>query len=874
MVQSLIFELVGKNLDQVDQCGFTLLHAACIVASEPLVRALIAKGANPLKESTQGDYNTPIDLVNEALEKRGHLLPILEAAVNKMSRSGGGDASPLSGGAAEHSGEHPSSIGIETIMKELDPICEHLLPTEADISDETKWKPQNHEQLTRAANIIEAYFQTEQPELRIQVAGSYAKKTAVGGKDADLDIAVLFPLDSGQYSAIHLARRVSDLCTRLARYAGEMKGESILCTARCVQFKLKVGRKAPVVDVDLLPAFDIQPDEFALLRPETRELVQASVDHLQVDFVKARVAKSPYCKALVQTAKKWRDQTADMLVRLRYGAKSEKKKQSFPRGLKLISYLVELVCMWVYDNAPDEDKTNLRALFAQFLAALRDIWNGSLHVFWTVNYDEEIIPSEWMLLRQTPVVVCPANPTNNVASSLRPKLWKYVPELATHTLHKLSLKVPILSVHQLSGKPNNRGSVPDWLLVIEKTYLKMQNSNVEAHMKLYHVVTTNSINLQGKIEKSISRRRVSPGTRGRLKDMAASTEKLKQIQFNAMETVFQQLDEEVPEHIRKSNVQLASSLKELRRAFLVADKLEIKEWKEFMRSTLKARTSATIGVHYLELGLEEDGLNRIWEAISIPAASIGVSLPPARRVYESLETAIGSKIASGEQDLKGLTVLLHFQRVIASSKRLAAATSETDVFPLTELFNQCYEEYQKCLQLAGRDRMQEFFLLAHSEAALELARWEVENENVNAVLDSVQKCADSSPAYKADWLFHWVHVLDIKKDDKERDLKCIDWLRSTCPLHPHFDSMFRVLVESCNAMGHTIVEEILQILASYTTEQGVPGQWPNDKWHQLLSDWESEIRPAEGHSVAESAAQGATMSASRLDRASTSATGL
>jgi predicted nucleotidyltransferase len=878
-VQSLIFELVGGNTHKVDQCGFTLLHAACIVGSEVLVCALIAVGANPLKKATKGNPLSSIDLVEEDLEKRGHLLPILMAAV-EVENSKGVPPAPESAKPPGERFSADSSAGIETIMRgELQSICEKISTLYTAVSDEAAWKPQNQEHLATAAKIINLNIGSR--KLDVQVAGSYAKGTAIGGKDADLDVAVVYPLVPGHYSAIHLARQVSVLCKKLAEYARDMGGEKVLCTARCVQFKLKISKKT-YVDVDLLPAFDIKPYEFVLLRPETRELVQASVDHMQVEFVHRRVNKSPHCKALVHIAKMWRNQTAEMLLRLCYGADSEKKKRSYPRGLKLISYLIELVSVWAYENALEEEKANLPALFARFLSVLWDISSGYLHVFWTENYEEEIIPTERMLKSSSPglpppvVIVCPANPTNNVASTLRPQLWQHVCTLAAATRDILNLgeHLPV-KAPQLSRQPTSSGSNPNWLLEIEKDFLKMQSSFVEAHMEQYHVVA-NSVDLQNRINKSLtSRKRVSGGMTGRLSDMNKSIERFKKVQFSAMENGLKKLDQEVPDHIKESNAQLADSLPKLRLLIQIADLLEEEAWQNFMKNIIRARTSATIGVYYLELGLETDGLNRIWEALSIPSASIGASLPPAGGVYKSIAQVIGKKMKDGEHDLKGLAVLLQWKRVGAGTLRWSGLKS--DVVFLWNTFGQCRKTYEECFQCSDRSSEQDFFLLVYSEAALELARWEVKNEHVEEVLKRVEKLALSSETYKADWLYHWVHVLHItSSDDHKKARKCIDWLKSACPLHPHFQEMFLVppkIIPNYDSQ----VKEILQILDSYKNWQGqeeVLSKWPTPKWIELLCMWESKLCPAEDHPISESAASPETTSTSNPDRASTSATGL
>lgn len=68
----------------------------------------------------------------------------------------------------------------------------------------------------------------------------------------------------------------------------------------------------------------------------------------------------------------------------------------------------------------------------------------TLYIYWTDNYDKSLIATE-LLSPNRPVIVDPANPTNNVANEMhRTRAWESFKILATRTKEKI--------LHLLQGK--------------------------------------------------------------------------------------------------------------------------------------------------------------------------------------------------------------------------------------------------------------------------------------------------------------------------------------------------------------------------------------------------------------------------------------
>ncbi|XP_028412290.1 2'-5'-oligoadenylate synthase 1A-like [Dendronephthya gigantea] len=241
--------------------------------------------------------------------------------------------------------------------------------------------------------------------------GSQGKRTAVKGMcDIDL-VMVLNELEDAENLENELPRIRKDIRSKLTRYGGP----TLKAKDSKSGLKFKVNGDHGPIKVDLLPTFGFT--DLQTLYCEMRfdkshsDFYRAALSKWQVDFVKKYPAN---VKNLIRLIKYWKKK---MVRKSWYG-------QRIPN-----SYLMELITIYYWEeNTRYSDGTfNTLKAFHGIMEALKDY--QSLNIFWTENYSAKDIPSQ--ILRQRPLVLDPANPTNNVCSGYH---WEEIRQEAKNVL--------------------------------------------------------------------------------------------------------------------------------------------------------------------------------------------------------------------------------------------------------------------------------------------------------------------------------------------------------------------------------------------------------------------------------------------------------
>ena len=277
------------------------------------------------------------------------------------------------------------------------------------------------EQYRAISQLIEEALSAELDSIsgfvRVVVAGSFAKGTAVESEALDLDLVCLFagfvPLQSGDYIwAIEQALRRHLRC---GLQMSTTRGRDFAGNSRVLKFSLNG------VKIDLLPGgiigCDVEwPQCLIEDDPSARELWASSFSHKAVEFVSKMLRREPLSQSVIIVAKAWRD---SLII-------PKAKLDVLP-----LSTLIELIVIHVLQQAP---RRSVRAGFVAFLDALVNY--KRLQVIW-VNADwfsvNEILPA--IRAAQPPTVLDPADPTNNLARMVGD--WTIVADLARSELARL-----------------------------------------------------------------------------------------------------------------------------------------------------------------------------------------------------------------------------------------------------------------------------------------------------------------------------------------------------------------------------------------------------------------------------------------------------
>jgi tRNA nucleotidyltransferase (CCA-adding enzyme) len=148
-------------------------------------------------------------------------------------------------------------------------------------------KPTNSKVLELAAELIGEVMLSlpDDPNfIEIVVGGSFGKGTAISGKPADLDIAVVFKsFVVDKYSVDHCADLLIDKARAFVAALSTLLVEDItfLKTGHKGFTSLTLNVEGVPVEIDLLPAFDLEIHELLFLDEQQRMFLQPAMNRMQ-----------------------------------------------------------------------------------------------------------------------------------------------------------------------------------------------------------------------------------------------------------------------------------------------------------------------------------------------------------------------------------------------------------------------------------------------------------------------------------------------------------------------------------------------------------------------------------------------------------------
>jgi hypothetical protein len=504
----------------------------------------------------------------------------------------------------------------------------------------------NHDCLTAALDSIKSHLQVHlRDEHTLFAGGSFGKGTAVAGKPTDLDLLVEFPtpVDYGLAKlAVLVKAKLDDLQTVISKLP---QVSSMKRNVRSVKFIL-AGDKEDV-EVDLLPCFDIRPYEIAWLGFHQQITLQAGLNREQVKFVGSRILKLDKCGPLINLAKWWRD----LIEKAVYNAAFQNYNPDVNRGVRISSYLMELCAIHACELAEHKKNCNLGDVFAVFLKVVHTVMSQRLALVWDDNYTRDLIPVETM---EAPLVICPANPTNNVAANLNScekggiTVCDALADIAQQWLNRFACDI---SVEVESSIPVSQfQTVSKKVLEIERTYLLFlqnlsltENQSVVDRSKEHFETATKNYNktpdsstIRGDIKKDPVARDLEPcDLQKLLGDVANIEEAAAKIRIRHISDLVK-------------TVEVLSKTKKLDLSCdIVYSEEDYVEWSKFRqmqdrickmqnnsqiihaRGLISARVSHCQAIRLFASGVWFQGINRMWYALTNGFRD-GVSLPQGR----------------------------------------------------------------------------------------------------------------------------------------------------------------------------------------------------------------------------------------------------
>eukprot|EP01116_Phalansterium_solitarium_P002588 TRINITY_DN1269_c0_g1_i1.p3 TRINITY_DN1269_c0_g1~~TRINITY_DN1269_c0_g1_i1.p3 ORF type:complete len:178 (+),score=32.62 TRINITY_DN1269_c0_g1_i1:643-1176(+) len=132
--------------------------------------------------------------------------------------------------------------------------------------------------------------------------------------------------------------------------------------------------------------------------PDTRQRCSASITKFQTEFVEIQ---TEHYKEAVQLAKHWRNGLLWSTTK------------TMPK-----SYVIELLVLHAYESLDAlAGSATFELIFKRFLGIVISATTTKLRLFWTKYYERKHIPDVMFVRDDAPLVLDPANPTNNVAES-------------------------------------------------------------------------------------------------------------------------------------------------------------------------------------------------------------------------------------------------------------------------------------------------------------------------------------------------------------------------------------------------------------------------------------------------------------------------
>ncbi len=301
------------------------------------------------------------------------------------------------------------------ISKFLSQISEEQIPTQEDT---TKY----HQIGITIVNILETYLRKSRPTAQVLIAGSYGKGTAISN-DSDFDIVIFFADVEPPFTKLlhDMERIIKKNGRRLPNF--EWKARSSIHISFDVEgMQFDVTPAIQLDEEDGLPPANGRWHCFApspramypsrqylqtmdkVSKLEDPELVSYLYSSsLSIDAVMIVQRQAPFVHSVIRLCKYW----AKHVV-------AQATASGFEHVIRGKSVLVETLAIHAcYELTPLErlDKNMIKA-FYRFLKYFLNSCELRLHTF--VNYDRGDVPNS--LYFQTPLVMDPANPYNNLLS--------------------------------------------------------------------------------------------------------------------------------------------------------------------------------------------------------------------------------------------------------------------------------------------------------------------------------------------------------------------------------------------------------------------------------------------------------------------------
>ncbi|XP_077996120.1 2'-5'-oligoadenylate synthase 1-like [Glandiceps talaboti] len=261
---------------------------------------------------------------------------------------------------------------------------------------------------------------------RVVKSGSFGKGTQVKGF-ADLDcVAVLNNIKDFR----ELKDKRKDILDNLGKKIEtnwqatvEIEKE----TTFAVQFGMTVGGET--MKVDLLPTFDVLRQKKTLKEvyrdilsttSSNQQFYSAALCQYQIEFIQKQLTR---VKNLIRLVKYWNKKVVKKLAR-----HGEKYPTSYP---------MELITIHVWEKAGEPSSFDMAMAFKAVLHRLTNY--QTIRAVWYDNYDAEMA-SKGMIGMRSPILLDPANPTNNVFSASTPDALDHVADIARETTNKPLLR--------------------------------------------------------------------------------------------------------------------------------------------------------------------------------------------------------------------------------------------------------------------------------------------------------------------------------------------------------------------------------------------------------------------------------------------------
>ncbi|XP_070550138.1 2'-5'-oligoadenylate synthase 1-like [Ptychodera flava] len=271
---------------------------------------------------------------------------------------------------------------------------------------------------------------------RVIKSGSFGKGTQIKGH-ADLDcVMILNDLRNVEGVKRRLRGILQDLA-RLLRQSNWATTIDIEKTTRfAVQFDVTVTGYEKL-SVDLLPTFDLFGQTPSLgmkehvfsrmmtsVKGDDPQYYSAAASELQVEFIRKQPAK---VKNLIRLVKHWRKSVVLPQAR---------------GGMYPTSYPMELVTIHVWEKSGRPHDFNMAVAFKAVLNQMANY--HALNVVWYEHYTKPTA-DQAMRYMDRPILLDPANPTNNVIRASSPGTWDHVARIAGDSMRKPLLQIVHIS---------------------------------------------------------------------------------------------------------------------------------------------------------------------------------------------------------------------------------------------------------------------------------------------------------------------------------------------------------------------------------------------------------------------------------------------